>query len=65
LEERPERLDEKLATITGKPDPYRGDDERLFGMILGVLAFWLFAQATLDIAPVDAQCSNRFRSGKR
>src|SRR5512132_3252906 len=33
---------------------YRGDDKLLFGMILGVLAFWLFAQTTLNIAPAMA-----------
>ena len=30
--------------------PYRGSDKLLFGIILGVLAFWLFAQTTLNIA---------------
>ena len=34
--------------------PYRGDDKLLFGIILGVLAFWLFAQTTLNIAPAMA-----------
>src|SRR5689334_13801206 len=33
---------------------YRGNDTLLFGMILGVLAFWLFAQTTLNIAPAMA-----------
>jgi MFS transporter, DHA2 family, multidrug resistance protein len=33
---------------------YRGDDRLLFGIILGVLAFWLFAQTTLNIAPTMA-----------
>ncbi len=33
---------------------YRGDDRLLIGMILGVLAFWLFAQTTLNIAPAMA-----------
>ena len=28
-----------------------GNDRLLFGMILGVLTFWLFAQSTLNIAP--------------
>ena len=37
-----------------KPAPYRGDDKLLFGIILGVLAFWLFAQTTLNIAPAMA-----------
>ena len=37
---------------------YRGDDRLLFGIILGVLAFWLFAQTTLNIAPTMAADSN-------
>ena len=36
------------------PASYRGDDVLLFGIILGVLAFWLFAQTTLNIAPTMA-----------
>ena len=40
--------------MTRKPDLYRGDDKLLFGIILGVLAFWLFAQTTLNIAPAMA-----------
>ena len=31
-----------------------GDDKLLFGIILGVLAFWLLAQTTLNIAPAMA-----------
>jgi DHA2 family multidrug resistance protein-like MFS transporter len=31
-----------------------GNDRVLFGIILGVLAFWLFAQTTLNISPVMA-----------
>ena len=54
LEERSERLGERLATMTREPAPYRGDDKLLFGIILGVLAFWLFAQTTLNIAPAMA-----------
>ena len=34
-----------------QPASYRGDDRLLLGIILGVLAFWLFAQTTLNIAP--------------
>ena len=30
---------------------FRGNDRLLFGIILGVLTFWLFAQTTLNIAP--------------
>ena len=33
---------------------FKGSDRLLFGMILGVLAFWLFAQTTLNIAPIMA-----------
>ncbi len=33
-----------MATIS-----YKGNDRLLFGIILGVLAFWLFAQTTLNI----------------
>ena len=40
--------------MTQAPDPYRGNDTLLLGIILGVLAFWLFAQTTLNIAPAMA-----------
>ncbi|NCT82524.1 MAG: MFS transporter [Comamonadaceae bacterium] len=30
---------------------YTGNDRLLFGIIMGVIAFWLFAQTTLNIAP--------------
>jgi DHA2 family multidrug resistance protein-like MFS transporter len=40
--------------MTREPPPYRGNDTLLFGIILGVLAFWLFAQTTLNIAPAMA-----------
>lgn len=43
--------------MTSPPPPvaaYKGTDRLLFGMILGVLAFWLFAQTTLNIAPIIA-----------
>jgi DHA2 family multidrug resistance protein-like MFS transporter len=40
--------------MTRKPAPYRVNDRLLFGIILGVLAFWLFAQTTLNIAPAMA-----------
>src|SRR6476620_11214567 len=45
---------ERLTRMTHAPTPYRGDDKLLFGIILGVLAFWLFAQTTLNIAPAMA-----------
>lgn len=31
--------------------PFRGNDRVLYGIILGVVTFWLFAQTTLNIAP--------------
>lgn len=31
--------------------PFKGNDRLLFGIIMGVVAFWLFAQTTLNIAP--------------
>ncbi|WP_249963291.1 MFS transporter [Histophilus somni] len=43
--------------MTIQPDPtsvkthFQGNDKLLFGMIMGVIAFWLFAQTTLNIAP--------------
>lgn len=36
-------------------ETFKGNDRILFGMIFGVLAFWLFAQTTLNIAPVMAE----------
>ena len=36
------------------PPPFRGNDKLLFGIICGVLAFWLFAQTTLNISPTMA-----------
>lgn len=35
-----------------KKEEFVGNDTVLFGIIFGVLAFWLFAQTTLNIAPV-------------
>jgi len=32
-------------------EPFKGNDRLLFGIIMGVVAFWLFAQTTLNIAP--------------
>jgi DHA2 family multidrug resistance protein-like MFS transporter len=39
------------STQAAAPPRNLGTDRLLFGMILGVLAFWLFAQTTLNIAP--------------
>ncbi|HLP74837.1 MAG TPA: hypothetical protein VK155_18170, partial [Bacteroidales bacterium] len=32
-----------------KSERYKGNDKLLFGIILGVLSFWLFAQTILNI----------------
>ncbi len=39
------------AIADGVRGPARGNDRLLAGMLLGVITFWLFAQATLNIAP--------------
>ncbi|MDQ5851444.1 MAG: MFS transporter, partial [Chloroflexota bacterium] len=33
------------------PDAYRGTDKLIFGIVLAVITFWLFAQTTLNVAP--------------
>jgi len=40
--------------MSGRND-FVGNDRLLFGIIFGVLAFWLFAQTTLNISPVMAE----------
>ncbi len=40
---------------TSQQPGYQGTDRLLYGMILGVLAFWLFAQTTLNINVEMAQ----------
>jgi MFS transporter, DHA2 family, multidrug resistance protein len=46
---------ERVTTSTTATNAtYIGNDRLLFGMILGVLAFWLFAQTTLNISPTMA-----------
>ena len=42
---------EPTAGRAGTATGFRGNDRVLFGIILGVLTFWLFAQTTLNIAP--------------
>lgn len=41
------------SAAVGKQE-FVGNDKVLFGIVFGVLAFWLFAQTTLNIAPVMA-----------
>lgn len=40
-----------MTAIAGTPTTYQGNDKLLYGIILGVITFWLFAQTTLNIAP--------------
>ena len=45
-----------MATLEGfASEQPRGTDRLLYGMVLGVLAFWLFAQTTLNIAQTMAR----------
>lgn len=39
------------TSIDSAPQSYKGNDRLLFGIIMGVIAFWLFAQTTLNVAP--------------
>jgi DHA2 family multidrug resistance protein-like MFS transporter len=40
------------AHAASHADPrYRGDDKLIFGIVLAVVTFWLFAQTTLNVAP--------------
>jgi len=40
-----------MTAVAGTPSTYQGNDKLLYGIILGVITFWLFAQTTLNIAP--------------
>jgi MFS transporter, DHA2 family, multidrug resistance protein len=40
-----------VRSIAPQAETFRGNDRLLFGIILGVITFWLFAQTTLNIAP--------------
>ena len=40
-----------MTATAGKASTYQGNDKLLYGIILGVITFWLFAQTTLNIAP--------------
>ncbi|MDR3451205.1 MAG: MFS transporter [Rhodoferax sp.] len=40
-----------MSTIPSPSVPFKGNDRLLLGIIMGVIAFWLFAQTTLNIAP--------------
>lgn len=40
-----------MTSMVRQPESFRGNDRVLYGIMLGVLTFWLFAQTTLNIAP--------------
>ena len=40
-----------MTAAAGTPTTYQANDKLLYGIILGVITFWLFAQTTLNIAP--------------
>lgn len=40
-----------MKSIGSQAERFQGNDRVLFGIILGVITFWLFAQTTLNIAP--------------
>jgi DHA2 family multidrug resistance protein-like MFS transporter len=40
-----------METFPSTVAPFHGNDRLLYGIILGVLTFWLFAQTTLNIGP--------------
>src|ERR1044072_4949912 len=39
------------TTAAAAPGEYRGTDKLIFGIVLAVVTFWLFAQTTLNVAP--------------
>src|SRR6185503_5408048 len=43
------------SSRAGERPCFVGNDRVLFGIIFGVLAFWLFAQTTLNISPVMSE----------
>src|SRR6476619_5133506 len=40
-----------VSTAAAVPHEYRGTDKLIFGIVLAVVTFWLFAQTTLNVAP--------------
>jgi MFS transporter, DHA2 family, multidrug resistance protein len=43
------------TTTAAAPGEYRGTDKLIFGIVLAVVTFWLFAQTTLNVAPTMRQ----------
>src|SRR5690348_4102135 len=44
-------VESNMTSMVSQPEQFRGNDRVLYGIILGVITFWLFAQTTLNIAP--------------
>ncbi len=44
-----------MSTASSRKPAFVGNDKVLFGIIFGVLGFWLFAQTTLNISPIMAE----------
>ena len=42
-------------TAPVNPTGFKGNDSALFGIVLAVVAFWLFAQTTMNIGPLMAE----------
>ena len=57
-----------MISESNGPRKFHGNDKLLFGIILGVITFWLFAQTTLNIAPdmgkdLGLDASDEYRGG--
>ena len=50
------------TTVAVIPDEYRGTDKLIFGIVLWVINFWLFAQTTLNVAPTMRDELNSVRA---
>lgn len=47
-----------MSTTASRAETFKGNDSALFGIVLGVITFWLFAQTTLNIGPDMAKSMN-------
>lgn len=44
-----------MSTSTTTKPAFKGNDSALFGIVLAVITFWLFAQTTMNIGPLMAE----------
>lgn len=44
-----------MTTSTTTKPAFKGNDSTLFGIVLAVITFWLFAQTTMNIGPLMAE----------